>query len=202
MKIALVSLSGVTIRSPRSQRKLRRTQMTQGRHLASRPNPTQRLPLLRSLRPQPKTLDHRWPQRHRHLPRRRQKLDTPKTQPARPTRRRQKLERPLASLRRRPTRTHRPTPPHHPKIKFVFICAIRGQLHCCGGVDGGVVGAGGPVDPGEVPNPLGVFPNPLGAVPEPGVLPNPDEFPAADPNPEAPPPNSDPFAYNCSIRGS
>ncbi len=79
-------------------------------------HPTPRLPLLRSLRPHPKTLDHRRPQRHRHLPRRRKKLDTPHTLRLRLTRRRQKLERPLPPLRRRPPRTHRPPPHHHTKI--------------------------------------------------------------------------------------
>ena len=32
--------------------------------------------------------------------------------------------------------------------------------------------------------------------------PNPELFPAAEPNPVAPPPSSAPFAYSCSIRGS
>jgi hypothetical protein len=93
---------------------------------------------------------------------------------------------------------------------FLFPPKNPWSLYCggCGGVVGGV----GEELPGEDPNPeLGEEPNPEpGEDPNPdvvgelapGVLPNPDALPAFAPNPVEPPPNSAPFAYNCSIRGS
>ncbi len=45
---------------------------------------TPRLPLLRSLRPHHQNLDHRRPQRHRHLPRRRPQLEPLKPTPTEP----------------------------------------------------------------------------------------------------------------------
>ena len=79
--------------------------------LATRPNPTPRLPLRRSLRLHHQNLDHRRPQRHRHLHRRRQKLARapPRSSTARASRRRPQLERTLPSLRRRPARPDRQT---------------------------------------------------------------------------------------------
>ena len=85
-----------------------------GNTWSASPNPTPRLPLGSSLRPHPKTLDHRRPQRHRHLPRRRPQLAASQTLWLRPRRRRQKLERPLTPLRRGPQRPHRQTPHHRP----------------------------------------------------------------------------------------
>ena len=76
----------------------------------------------------------------------------------------------------------------------------RSQYGFGGGV-GGVTGAPNVGAPGPF---VGDVPNPEdGDVPNPEVGgPIPELFPAAEPNPVAPPPINAPFAYNCSIRGS
>ena len=86
-----------------------------------------RLPVRRRLRLRRQNLDHRRPQRHRHLHRRRPQLASPQTQPQIPRRprRRPALERPLPPLRRRPPRTHRHPPPNSPPTETEVSCDQR-----------------------------------------------------------------------------
>ncbi len=72
-------------------------------------HPAPRLPLRRSLRRRHQNLDHRGPERHRHLHRRRPQLARPPSRPrlARAARRRPQLECALTTVRRRPPRPHR-----------------------------------------------------------------------------------------------